>query len=465
MPRASIARLDKPPTTDIAEMRAEGRARRGALSRRSHAGWSPPKRRRDPLTLLRASNRGRLPEIAPIRIGRMLADPFAFMRGSAVVMASDLSSTPVTGFRVQACGDMHLLNLGLFATPERNLVFDINDFDETLPGPWEWDLKRLTASFVVAARSVGLPTGAEAAHRCATTYQERMAQLSELGAVTRHYQRVDEADLLALGREGVAEGDLTPAAVRRLEKAFGKARTKTSLQALSKLTTMDGARRVIVHQPPLVQPIEDEKLVRSIHTFMNRYRASLPDDRRRLLEQYHFVDAALKVVGVGSVGTRAFIVLLAGRAGLDPLFLQVKEARPSVFEDHAGRSAYDDPGRRVVEGQRLMQAASDIFLGSARFGPRSFYVRQLRDMKGSAEPETMRPAGYVRYAQMCGWALAQAHARTAHPARIAGYLGNGRSMADALVSFSEDYADQTERDHEALVKAVRAGKMPAIEGV
>ncbi|MEZ5136571.1 MAG: DUF2252 domain-containing protein [Acidimicrobiales bacterium] len=383
-------------------------------------------------------------------------------------MANDLARTPSTGIHVQACGDMHLVNLGLFATPERNLVFDVNDFDETLPGPWEWDLKRLVASFVVSARTVGLgdDVGREAAHTAAEAYRLRMRELADLTSLERRYLRVDVD--VALGdalRTTHLDAKEARQVAKRTSKVIAKARSKTRFQALDRYTALEDGRRVIVPDPPLVQRLEDEKQRKTVRKFFDHYKTTVPDHVHRLLDDYRFVDVALKVVGVGSVGTRAFMVLLANEAGEDPLFLQIKEAQPSVLSPHVGASRYDNDGRRVVEGQRLLQAASDLFLGWGSAGGRDYYVRQLRDMKGGADPSTMLRGGYIAYAALCGTTVAHAHARSIEPDILVGYLGTGANADDALTTFAAAYADQTERDHEALVAAVRAGRIDAIEGV
>ena len=463
-----VAHLEPPRHLSRAELRALGRARRGQAPRRGFAEWEPPPRRRDPVRTLAASNRSRLPDIAPIRIGRMMTDPFAFLRGSAGVMADDLAHTPASGITVQASGDMHLLNLGVFGTPERNLVFDVNDFDETLPGPWEWDLKRLVASFVVTARTTGLgdDAGRAAARAAAEAYRIRLGELAELTSVERRYLHVTPDDVTQTILQYGALGDKQrKKLLKRSGKVQRKARSKTSFQALDRYTDLVDGRRVIVPDPPLVQPLEDDAYVRRVHRFFDRYVTSLPDHVRRLLDDYRYVDAALKVVGVGSVGTRAFMVLLASEAGEDPLFLQIKEAQPSVLSPHVGASAYPNQGQRVVEGQRLLQSATDLFLGWGSVNRRDFYVRQLRDMKGSADPTRMKVPALEAYGTLCGGTVAQAHARTIEPEILVGYLGRTARLDDAAVTFAAAYADQTERDHEALVDAVRAGRIEAIEGV
>lgn len=439
------------------EQRGVGRELRTKVPRSSHGAWCPPANRQDPLELLEASNRSRLPELVPVRNGRMLRSPFTFYRGAPLVMASDLSTTPSTGIKVQVCGDAHLLNFGTYATPERNLVFDVNDFDETHLGHWEWDLKRLAASLVVAARAGGLSDadGVEAVHGCASGYRSRMSEMGELSAFEVWQSRVDAEAIIAAA----------PTKETRVEvaKTVAKARQHTSLQALSKLTTVRDGNRVILEDPPLVVRLGDQE-VEQVFRFAKAYRKTLDPDRRLLLDRYEFVDAARKVVGVGSVGTRCYIVLLAGIHDLDPLFLQIKEAQPSVLESYVGRSPIRNQGYRVVVGQKIMQAASDVFLGWARADGFDTYVRQLRDMKGSAEIDALDAQGLVNYGRLCGVTLGRAHARSGNPSLLAGYLGNGPVFDDALAQFAVAYADQTECDYETFVGAVRGGRFPALEG-
>jgi uncharacterized protein (DUF2252 family) len=389
----------------------------------------------------------------------MMASPFAFMRGSAIIMANDLASTPKTGIQAQLCGDTHLMNFGAYASPERALLFDVNDFDETLPGPWEWDIKRLAASFVVAGRDNGFDATdcREAARASAASYRRRMAEFSEMGELEVWYTRV--------GAEEVS-GLLTDAkkkTTKKVNKAVRKARGRDSLQALSKLTRVVDGRRMIIDDPPLLVRIPEEDDIRAqVYAILESYKRTLQDDRRHLLERYRFVDAARKVVGVGSVGTRAYVVLLEGRDENDPLFLQVKEAGTSVLENYVKSNTYEHHGHRVVAGQRLMQAASDIFLGWFRgTGGRDFYWRQLKDMKGSANVEGMSPDELVLYGGLCGWTLARAHARSGDRVEIAGYLGKSERFDRAIADFARAYADQTERDHAALCAAVKSGRLPA----
>jgi uncharacterized protein (DUF2252 family) len=446
------------------QRREQGRAARRAVPRGSHAGWAPAPDRPDPVDLLEEQAEDRLEELMPIRYGRMMVSPFTFMRGSAIVMAQDLAGTPTTGIHAQLCGDAHLLNFGAYASPERALLFDVNDFDETLPGPWEWDLKRLAASFVVAGRDNGFdPADCRAAAQASVaSYRQRMAEFSEMGELEVWYSRVGEAEVTGL----LSSARVGKKTTKKLSKNVRKARGRDSLQALSKLTgVVDGRRRIIDDPPLLVRIPEGDEVRAQINTILESYKRTLQEDRRHLLERYRFVDAARKVVGVGSVGTRAFVVLLEGRDRDDPLFLQVKEAGASVLEGHVTSSTYEHHGHRVVAGQRLMQAASDIFLGWFR-GPegRDFYWRQLKDMKGSAKVETMSPDELVLYAGVCGWALARAHARSGDRVEIAGYLGKSDRFDRAVADFAVAYADQNERDHAALCAAVRSGRLPADQG-
>jgi uncharacterized protein (DUF2252 family) len=432
---------------------AEGRSLRKEVPRSGHARWEPDPRRPDPVARLEASNATRVPDLVPVRYGRMLASPFAFLRGAAQLMADDLASTPVTGLRVQACGDAHLANFGVFATPERNLVFDVNDFDETLPAPWEWDVKRLAASVAVAARNLNIEEGAgEAVEGSVRAYRERMIELGPMSPLDVWYDRVDVQRVLAIAREERA---------RDLEDALcvAKVHHRTSLGALPKLTAVVEGRRRIVDRPPLIvhDAIED----RDAEKMLAQYVESLPQDRRPLLERWTIVDAARKVVGVGSVGTRCYLVLLMGHDGRTPLFLQLKEANEAVTASHAGPSEFMHQGQRVVVGQRLMQAASDIFLGWTTDGKRHYYVRQFRDMKGSVNLDVMTESGFATYARLCGRVLARAHARSGDAAAIGGYLGRRPTFDKAVAMFALAYSDQTERDHAALVDAVRSGRVKA----
>jgi uncharacterized protein (DUF2252 family) len=411
-----------------------------------------------------------VPELVPIRYGRMLSSPFAFYRGAAAIMASDLAATPRSGFTVQCCGDAHLSNFGLFGSPERRLIFDVNDFDETLPGPWEWDVKRLAASIAVAGRERGY-TGRERARIVLATvaeYRRLMARLAGARDLEVWYTRVD---IDTLGPALAAQVDASTR--KQAGKLAAKARTRDSMDALSKLTrTVDGVPR-IVSKPPLIVSLDelaegarDEALV-LLRGVMQEYRGTLQDDRRVLLDSYELADFARKVVGVGSVGTQAWIALLLGRDPRDALFLQIKEAQPSVYEALLGASEYANGGQRVVEGQRLMQATSDIFLGwlssaqSADGLSRDFYVRQLRDWKGSADVDRMTAEALTAYGRLCGATLARAHARSGDRIAIAAYLGTGQTFDQAMVAFVEAYADQNERDYSALTDAVTSGRIVA----
>jgi uncharacterized protein (DUF2252 family) len=434
---------------------AAGKAARRLVPRSSHAGWTAPKDRPDPVSILAQADSGRLRDLLPIRYGRMSLSPFAFLRGSAGVMARDLAGTPSTGFRVQLCGDAHLSNFGVFATPERDRVFDINDFDETLPGPWEWDVKRLATSVVLVGRQNGLGRlpSRRLARASVRAYRTAMAQFATMRYLDIWYSHIDLAGLPpALDREGREEvgGDVR------------KARRRTGLYAFPKVAERVGRRYRIRDHPPLIAHFRrtaDEERSRS---FFERYRTSLPNDRRMLLDRYHVEDVARKVVGVGSVGTDCSVMLLMADVDvLDPLFLQLKEATTSALAPYAGPSRYADPGERVVVGQRAIQEASDVFLGRSTFEGRSYYVRQLRDMKFSTDPGGLDAKGLAGRAELCGAALGRAHARTGDPARIAGYLGDGEIFDEAVAEFADAYADQVVRDHRTLVAAIRARTVPA----
>jgi uncharacterized protein (DUF2252 family) len=437
------------------EQHAYGRALRARVPRRSHGGWRPPADRLDPVEVLIRTNDGRVPELVPVRHDRMAESPFAYYRGAPAMMAADLSSTPASGVTLQICGDAHLLNFGSFATPERNLVFDVNDFDETQTGPWEWDLKRLTASLVIAARTAGMSEedGRTAVLSCSDAYRSEMAAMAEMSAFEVWHAQLDAAALLAGAPDRRSRS--------YVEGGLSKARGRTSLQALSKLTTVKDGRRVILEDPPLVSRLTGDQLQQASRS-VGAYLGTLDVDRRLLLDHYEVVDAALKVVGVGSVGTRCFIVLLAGKVKQDPLFLQIKEARASVLAPYVGRSRYKNHGRRVVVGQRIMQAASDAFLGWAGLDGFDFYVRQLRDMKLSVRLESAKPADLAVYGRLCGATLARAHARAGEPAVLAGYLGRGAAFDEALVAFAVGYADQNEKDYELFLRAIRAGRLEAL---
>src|SRR5215216_5894585 len=450
---------------DYQQRHERGRAARRVAPRGSHAEWAPVPDRPDPIDLLEAQDRDRIPDLVPIRYSRMMASPFTFLRGSAIVMANDLASTPKSDIYAQLCGDAHLLNFGAYASPERALLFDLNDFDETLPGPWEWDVKRLAVSFVVAGRDNGFDAAEcrRAAQASVASYRQRMAEFSERGELEVWYSRVSEDEVRGLLTEARA-GKKT---AKKFSKNVRKARGRDSLQALSKLTRVTGGRRIIDDDPPLLVRIPEGDEVRGqVYAILESYKRTLQEDRRHLLDRYRFVDAARKVVGVGSVGTRAYVVLLEGRDEDDPLFLQVKEAGPSILESYVESGTYEHHGHRVVAGQRLMQAASDIFLGWFRGTEgRDFYWRQLKDMKGSANVEGMSPHELVIYAGLCGWALARAHARSGDRVQIAAYLGKSERFDRAIADFAQAYADQTERDHAALCAAVKSGRVPTDGGV
>jgi uncharacterized protein (DUF2252 family) len=441
------------------ERRAEGKKLRDAVPRAEQSGWKPPRERPDPVEVVLAQNEGRVLDLVPIRHGRMLQSPFAFYRGTAAIMAADLAHTPSSGLRVQACGDAHLSNFGAFATPERAVIFDVNDLDETLPAPWEWDVKRLTASVVLAGRHIQLTQRetARAARAAVRSYREHMAEYAFMKALDIWYDRIDLKRLLAT--------TLDEASRARAEKAVEKARKRTVAEHdFPKLAEHVGSTPRIKDNPPLIFHSEMTGDVGSeeLKAAWALYHESLPEHVRVLFDRFHLCDMAAKVVGVGSVGTACLIALFMA-ADDDPLFLQIKEAKTSVLEPYAGKSLHDNHGQRVVVGQRLMQSASDSFLGwtESQRG-RHLYVRQLRDMKISADIDTMDDDMLRRYAGVCGWALARAHARSGDPAMIAGYMGSGRTFDEALCDFAGDYADQAERDHKAFVKAFREGRIKAL---
>ncbi len=435
---------------------ATGKALRDSVPRNSHAGWKPSAKRRDPIAILEESNQGRLPELVPIRYGRMLRSPFTFLRGSASLMAYDLATTPTTGIRVQACGDCHLLNFGFFATPERNLVFDLNDFDETLPAPWEWDLKRLAVSFAVAARDNRLSDAKarEAVLECVRAYREHLREFSKMSPLEVWYKRLDAKTLIAMAPDEKAK--------KFREQIAEKARSRVIENLFPKIVKVVGGRHRLVDQPPILFHFADEDFEERVREGLADFRQSLSDERRVLLDRYRLEDFAMKVVGIGSVGTRCFIALFFDEEN-HPLVLQFKEACRSVLEPYAGKSNYDNQGERIVIGQRLMQSSSDIFLGWGR-GRKGydFFVRQLRDMKMSAPVEGCTAIQLERYAAVCGWSLARAHAKSGDATTISGYLGKGDTFDKALGDFSLAYADQTKQDHAALVEAVRSGRLEAL---
>lgn len=442
-----------------AERLAAGKALRDKVARESQGNWKRDKARVDPLAILKADDAGRVERLVPIRYGRMLQSPFTFYRGSASVMAADLAKSPASGLRVQACGDCHLMNFGGFATPERNILFDMNDFDETLPAPWEWDLKRLVASFMLAARSNGFSDddGRDMAVTCARAYRKRLRDFSEMSPLDIWYARVTDRDVIGLLKDDKVR--------ERAEKRVAKALEENGSDlAYPQLAGMVGGQIRILDAPPLIyHPTEwnaDEFQARLEETLVT-YRESLADDRRELLDRYRLVDGAVKVVGIGSVGTMCLIVLMMSAAN-EPLFLQWKEARASVLEPYAGKSRYDHPGQRVVMGQRLTQPASDVFLGWVTGkGGRKGYVRQLRDAKIKPLVEIMEQETLTQFAKACGWVLARAHAKSGDPLMITGYLGNSDAFDEAMGKFAGLYADQAERDHAALKAAIRAGSIEA----
>jgi uncharacterized protein (DUF2252 family) len=471
------------PTVD--ERRAKGKEAQNRTPLSSHTGWTPATDRPDPVALLQQQDATREPDLVPVRHGRMLVSPFTFYRGAAKIMAADLKDTPTAGLQVQLCGDAHLSNFGAFASPERLLLFDLNDFDETLPGPFEYDVKRMAASFTIAGRNNGFGKAdtKAATLEAAKAYREAMAGFAQMGTMAIWYARLDEDELMRGVRSAGAEATTTKKekkaakqAEKSLRKGAAKARTRDSLQALSKLGELVEGQYRIVSQPPIVVPVRDvhatyglsaDQIEQAIRDQYRAYRATLRDDHRQLLERFQIVDVARKVVGVGSVGTRAFIALLQGRDQDDPLFLQVKEATRSVLEDHLPKSRYRQHGQRVVQGQRMMQAASDIYLGWTKGADvnRHFYWRQLRDMKASADVEAMALYGLTFYARICGWTLARAHARSGDPIAIAEYLGEDDQFDRSVTDFARRYADQNEHDYQAFTKAIRSGRLEALEGI
>ena len=455
----------------VDERVARGRAARATAKRSSLAEFDVAAERPDPIDLLERQAETRVADLVPIRYGRMLVSPFAFFRGGALIMASDLAGMPRTGLRVQLCGDAHLSNFGVFGSPERRLVFDVNDFDETLPGPFEWDAKRLAASLAVAGRENGFTTRERAriVREAARSYRQAMRSFAAMGNLEVWYAHLEVESLLDQIRAQIRAKDR-----KLIERDVAKARTHDSLQAFSKLThEVEGEPRII-SAPPLIVPVEElsgttaEQTTAAVSEFVRGYRRSLTPDRRALLRQYQFTHLAHKVVGVGSVGTQAWIALFLGRDRQDPLLLQVKQAQPSVLEQFLGRSAYANYGARVVAGQRLIQASGDIFLGCQRLtepvGKQivDFYARQLKDWKGSAQVETMQPRHMAAYGHMCGWTLARAHARSGDRVAIAAYLGGSDAFDRAMVTFAEAYADQNDRDYAAFAQAVKTGRLIAV---
>ena len=459
----------------MAERVALGKAARELVPRSRHGEFQPASSRPDPVALLERQAESRVPELVPIRYGRMLASPFAFYRGAALMMAADLADTPNSGLHAQLCGDAHLANFGLFASAERRLVFSVNDFDETLPGPWEWDVKRLAASLVVAGRDNGYTAeqSATVVHATVREYREGIRQFAKMTNLAVWYAHLDaDAGLERL------RAQFRQKQVKQVRRNLAKARTRDSMHAFSKLTHLVDGEPRIISDPPLIEPVEElfpgiaaEQVTERVRDFLRGYRHSLQTDRRALLEQFRFVHLARKVVGVGSVGSRAWIALFLGVDGNDPLFLQVKEAQPSVLEEFLGKSVYASHGERVVAGQHLMQSSSDIFLGWRRMTnttdgvDRDFYVRQLKDWKGSAEIEGRSPEEVSAYGRFCGWTLARAHARSGDRVAIASYLGGSDAFDRAIGQFAEAYADQNDRDYDALRRAEKSGQIVARVGL
>jgi len=437
------------------ERRSWGKALRDKCPRSAHSEWSAHARRHNVIDLLEESNSNRIEGLIPLRYGRMAQSPFAFFRGSAIIQARDLMKSPASGIKIQICGDCHLMNFGGFATPERSLVFDINDFDETLPGPWEWDVKRLAASFVLSSRESGFPrkAAADAVRAAVESYRKHMAEYYEMKLLDIWYTQIKASDLLDYFR---GNKDMTG----RIEKKTKEALSRTSEAVYPKLVEVKNGKRRIVDNPPYIYHFAeiDEDFRKLERKFIDMYKTTLQPDRRELLDRYHFEDVVIKVVGVGSVGTRCAVSLYV--ADDDPLFLQIKEARRSVLEPPGKKSRVKHQGERVVTGQRLMQAAGDMFLGWSTIpGGHHYYMRQLRDMKVSPEPGTFLPKTLASYAEMCGWALARAHAKAGDPATITGYLGPGSAFDDAIVEYAEAYADQVEADFETFKQAISHGKI------
>ena len=471
-PRRQNRRAPEVPQRTRAERVESGRTLRTEVPRSSHAELLSARADRDPLALLKADDATRVPDLLPIRYARMAVSPFAFFRGAATIMAADLADTPKTGLTVQACGDAHLSNFGVFASPERRLVFDINDFDETLPGPWEWDVKRLATSLEVASRENGY-SGKERrgiVEAAVAAYRLGMRDLAGKTSLDVWYTHADAAALAQFA------SNVPRAGRKRLSQVLAKAHTRSNLGALDRFVGVEDGEPHIVAEPPLIVPVRDlveagadsDELPAQLTGLLAQYRATLEPERRVLLDRFRLVDMARKVVGVGSVGTRCWMILLLGDDTDDPLFLQAKEAGPAVLEAYLGRSEYTNGGQRVVVGQRLMQTVSDIFLGWVRVSGfdgrrRDFYVRQLRDWKASADVETLLPAGMKAYGELCGWTLARAHARSGDRIAIAAYLGSGQAFDVAIAEFARHYADRTAEDHGALASAIAAGDIVAAE--
>ena len=440
----------------VKERMTAGKALRERVPRASHAKWVCPADRPDPIELLKDTDRGRLPELLPIRYGRMKRSPFAFFRGAGAVMAADLAATPNTKIRVQACGDCHVSNFGGFGSPERQLVFDINDFDETLHAPWEWDVKRLATSVVLVGRQIGARERhcSDAVRVAVESYREHMREYAKMRALEVWYSELEAEILIEYAK--------TTTDKKYWKRVEDKAKLQTAEHIFPRITDVVKHRPRIIDNPPLVyHPRQRKKLEKQVTEMFRRYRLTLPEDRRVILDRYQIVDIARKVVGVGSIGTRCAVILLMASQH-DPLFLQFKEALPSVLDPYAGKSRYANHGERVVTGQRMLQAASDIFLGWTRDDEgRDYYFRQLRDMKMTIGVENMAEQDWIEYIELCGWALARAHARTGDAARIAGYLGKSDVFDQAIAEFAVNYADQTDHDHAVFVKAIRARRLPA----
>ncbi|CAN5477977.1 DUF2252 domain-containing protein [soil metagenome] len=469
-----------PAPSDFEGRRAYGRAARVRAPRSSHAAWSPPEDRTDPVALLEEQATSRVTDLVPVRHGRMMVSPFTFYRGAALLMAADLARTPSSGLTVQLCGDAHLSNFGLFGSAERRLVFDINDFDETHPGPFEWDVKRLVASFEIAGRHRGFTDveRREIILAAARGYRERMLRAAESGVMEAWYDHLDAESVqgwVRAEREAAKAGERQ---VKTFDSVVAKARTKDSTLALSKLVSTKDGRMRIIADPPLIVPVEDlitedfgiQNPEESMRGILTAYQSTVPAATRRPLAEFSYVHMARKVVGVGSVGTRAWIVLLRGRDDADPLFLQAKEAQASVLERFLEPCAYENQGERVVRGQRLMQGSSDIFLGWQRVKgegriERDFYIRQLHDWKGSLDPEKAAPKGALLYARICGETLARAHARSGDRVEIAAYLGKSDTFDKAIADFAESYADQNDADYRAFTDAIASGRLKAVQGL
>jgi uncharacterized protein (DUF2252 family) len=440
----------------VKERMTAGKALRTRVPRTSHSKWVCPADRPDPIELLKNSDRGRLPELLPIRYARMRRSPFAFFRGAGALMAADLAATPKTGIRLQACGDCHVSNFGGFGSPERKLIFDINDFDETLQAPWEWDVKRLATSIVLAGRQIGTRERycSDAARVAVESYREHMREYAKMRALEVWYSELYAEILIANAKTATAK--------KYWERAEDKAKLQTAEHIFPKITDVVKGRPRIINNPPLVShPRQMAKLEKRVIEMFHRYRLTLPEERRVILDRYQVVDIAQTVVGVGSVGTRcAVILLMAGQH--DPLFLQFKQALPSVLDPYAGKSRYLNHGQRIVTGQRMLQSASDIFLGWTRDDEgHDYYFRQLRDMRMTIDVEDVSEQDWIEYIKLCGWALALAHSRTGDAGRIAGYLGKNDTFDQAIAKFAVDYADQTDRDHAVFVKAIRTRRLPA----